>query len=49
MRRLLILFERDRTEKMKTWLLDVKILGEVLIVALMQVILVEVLITIMHV
>lgn len=45
---ILLLLRKNEVEKMKTWLLDVKILGEVIIVALMHVILIEALTTIMH-
>jgi hypothetical protein len=45
---ILLLLKKSEVEKMKTWLLDVKILGEVIIVALMHVILIEVLTTIVH-
>lgn len=45
---ILLLLRKGEVEKMKTWLLDVKILGEVIIVALMHVILIEALTTIMH-
>lgn len=47
-KRLLLLLEEGRIEKMKTWLIDVKTLGEILIIALMHVSLVEVLTTFMH-
>jgi len=48
MSEILLLLRKGEVEKMKTWLLDVKILGEVIAVALMHVILIEVLTTIIH-
>lgn len=48
LRKLILLFERGEVEKLKTWLIDIKILGEILVVALMHVILVKVLTTIVH-
>jgi hypothetical protein len=45
---ILLLLRKNEVEKMKTWLFDMKILGEVIIVALMHVILIEALTTIMH-
>ncbi len=45
---ILFFLRKGEVEKMKTWLLDVKILGEVIVVALMHVILIEALTTIMH-
>jgi len=39
--RILLLLEKGELERLSTWLLDVKIVGEVLVVALMHVILVE--------
>lgn len=47
-RRINLLLDKGEVEKMKTWLIDVKVLGEILIVALMHVILVEALTTIVH-
>jgi len=41
LRKILLLFERGEVEKLETWLIDIKILGEVLVVALMHIILVE--------
>ena len=46
--KILLLLEKGDVEKMKTWLIDVKVLGEVLIVALMHVFLVEALTIFMH-
>jgi hypothetical protein len=48
MREILLLLRKGEVEKMKTWLFDVKILVEIIIVALMHVILIEVLTTIIH-
>lgn len=47
-RRMYLLLQKGEVEKMKTWLVDVKMLGEILIVALMHVILIEALTTIIH-
>jgi len=47
-RRILLLLEEARAEKKKTWLIDVKVLGEILIVASMHVILVEVVTIFIH-
>ncbi|WP_455368069.1 hypothetical protein [[Eubacterium] cellulosolvens] len=47
-RRTLLLLEVLNAEQVKTWLIDVKTLGEILIIALMHVSLVEALATIMH-
>jgi len=46
--RILLLLEKGEAEKLKTWLLDVNIVGEILVVALMHVIVVEVLTTLIH-
>ena len=42
-RRILLLLEEGKIERMKTWLIDVKTLGEILLVALMHVSFVEIL------
>jgi len=47
-KRILLLLEREEVEKLKTWLIDVKILGEILIVALIHVTLVEIIARIIH-
>jgi len=47
-RRTLLLLEVLNTEQMKTWLIDVRTLVEILIVALMHVSLVEVVATLIH-
>lgn len=47
-KRIILLLEEARAEKKKTWLIDVKVLGEILIVALMHVILVEAVTTFIH-
>ena len=47
-RRINLLLDKGEVEKKKTWLIDIKILGEILIVALMHVILVEAVTTLIH-
>lgn len=42
-KRILLLLEKGEAEKLKTWLVDVEIVGEILVVALMHVLVVEVL------
>jgi hypothetical protein len=46
--RILLLLEKGELERLSTWLLDVKTVGEVLVVALMHVILVEALTILIH-
>lgn len=48
LRRILLLFEKGEVEKLETWLLDVEVLGEVIVVAFMRVILVEALTFLLH-
>jgi hypothetical protein len=47
-KRMLLMFEEEKVERMETWLIDFEVVGEVLIVALMHVILVEILTHIIH-
>lgn len=47
-RKIRLLLEKWEMERMKTWLIDVKVLGEILVIALMHVILIEVLTTFIH-
>ena len=48
LRKILLLLEKGEAERVKTWLLDVKIVGEILVVAAIHVGLVELLTTVMH-
>lgn len=48
LRRILLLLEKGEVERFEIWLLDVKVVGEVLVAALMHVILVEVLTVLIH-
>ncbi len=47
-KRILLLLEKGEVEKLKTWLMDIKVLGEVLVVALLHVVLLEVLTALAH-
>jgi len=47
-RRILLLLEKNEAEKLKTWLIDIKILGEILGVTMLHVILVEAITTLIH-
>ncbi len=48
-KRILLLLEKGEAEKLETWLIDVKVLGEILVVVLMEMILAEALTTFIHV
>lgn len=48
MDKILLLFEKSEIEKMKTWLIDIKIFGEIVIIAIIHVILIEILTNILH-